>query len=167
MDSSKPTERPAAQGNPLLARWRQFRTESPYFQAKVGLTALYIAVVVLTVIVAPPAVAPWVCREERIDFGLSFKTAIEITNVSNGELDDIVVEVHGKAVEYNGAKVPGQWSSKPVSLPEGERVRLLAERLTDAQGVVAPGALETERVVLKHKGDKIAELVPERPAPAQ
>ena len=69
-------------------RWADFRQESPYFQGKVGLAAIYVVIVVLTIFLAPPRGDKWACTEERIPFGLAFKTALIISNLRNGDLDD-------------------------------------------------------------------------------
>ncbi|HEY4220281.1 MAG TPA: hypothetical protein VGO62_03045, partial [Myxococcota bacterium] len=57
-----------------LDRWADFRAESPYFQAKVGLGAGYVVIVLLTIMLAPPRGAYWTCTQEHLQFGLSSKT---------------------------------------------------------------------------------------------
>jgi hypothetical protein len=131
-----------------LERWSAFRAESPYFQAKVGLVAAYVVIVLLTVLLAPPKPEPWVCREERIPFGLSFKTAIEITNVTNGDLDDVTVEVRGNGIEFDGKKVPGVWQTKALDLVEGEKAKVLTEQLFDRNGANPPYSLDVETVTI-------------------
>lgn len=147
----------------LLERWGQFRAESPYFQAKVGLVGAYVVVVALTLALAPPDADPWVCREERLSFGLAFKTAVEITNVDNGDLEDVVVEVKGTGIEYDGRRVPGTWRTKPLTLVEGLKTKLLTEQLFDARGVSPPYSLEVDLVtVLDDDNEAVVSLVPDK-----
>lgn len=139
----------------LLDRWSRFRAESPYFQGKVGLVAAYVVVVVLTLVLAPPEAAPWICREERLSFGLAFKTAIEITNVDNGDIEDAVVEVKGVGIEYDGRKVPGTWRTKPLTLVEGLKTKVLTEQLFDARGVSPPYSLDVELVTIRDEDNAV------------
>lgn len=144
-------------------RWRAFRAESPYFQAKVGMVALYVVVVLLTVILAPPSAAPWKIEQKRIPFGLAFKTAVEITNVSNGDLADAVVEVRGKGIEFDGREIPGTWRTKPLVILEGLPTKIQTEQLLDDKGLSPPYSLVVE-VVTVYDDDKDV-LIRANPAP--
>ncbi len=130
-------------------RYQAFRDQSPYFQAKVGLAAAYVVVVLLTVLVAPPRGAVWQASQQRINFGLAFKTAITITNLRAGDLEDVVVEVKGTGIEFDGKKDPGTWRTKPLDMPEGKELQILTEQLFDDRGVNPPYSLvvDTVRVV--------------------
>lgn len=127
-------------------RWGAFRKESPYFQARLWLILAYLVIVVATVILAPPEGEHWQAKAVRLGFGLSFKTAIAVTNVDNGDLEGVVVEVRGEGVEFDGKKVPGMWRTKPVNLPEEVEVRILPEHLFDAKGVSPPYALSVSTI---------------------
>lgn len=143
----------------LEARWADFRAESLYFQARVGVLAAYAVVVVLTVLIAPPSKVPWRCVEDRITFGLSFKTIVEVTNVDNGELEDVLFEVKGTGVEYDGKRISGTWRTKPLTLEEGKKYTLLTEQLFDERGISPPFSLELQEVtVLEEDGERIAQL---------
>jgi hypothetical protein len=145
----------------LLDRWADFRAESPYFQAKVGLVAGYLVIVVLTLVLAPPSGPSWSIQEERLSFGLSFKTAVQITNFDNGTLKNVVVEVRGVGIEYDGRQVPGVWRTKPLTLKEGVRTAVLTEHLFDERGVSPPMSLNVHLVTIyDDDNDKILERTP-------
>lgn len=150
-----------------LERWQAFRAESPYFQAKVGLVALYIVVVVATLLLAPPSPEPWRVEVKRIPFGLAFKTALELTNVSNGDLEDVVVEVRGKGIEFDGRQIPGVWRTKPMTLIEDEEqpAKILTEQLADDKGVPPPYSLVVDTVTV-YDDDNEALVVLHPPPPA-
>ena len=146
-------------------RWQEFRAESPYFQAKVGMVALYVVVVLLTVLLAPPSAAPWKIEQKRIPFGLAFKTAIEITNVSNGDLEDAVVEVRGKGIEFDGREIPGTWRTKPLVIVEGLPTKIQTEQLLDDKGLSPPYSLVVDLVtVFDDDKDVLIRATPAPPA---
>ena len=136
-------------------RWGAFRAESPYFQAKVGMVAAYLLVVALTVLLAPPSSAPWDAKQQRIDFGAAFKTVLEITNADNGELEDVVIEVNGTGLEFDGRKVPGQWSTRPMTLIEGLPTKILTEQLYDKNGLNPPYSLVIETVTVRDDDNEV------------
>ena len=148
-----------------LEKWQAFRAESPYFQAKVGLVALYAVIVVATLLLAPPSEAPWRAEQKRIPFGLAFKTALEITNVSNGEIEDAVIEVAGKGIEFDGRQIPGVWRTKPMLLVEGLPTQVLTEQLADKGGVPPPYSLVVDRVTI-YDDDKDVLVVLHPPPPS-
>ena len=142
-------------------RWGAFRKESPYFQARVLLVLAYLVIVVATLVLAPPEGEHWRATAERLGFGLSFKTAIRLTNVDNGDLDRVVVEVRGQGVEFDGRKVPGVWRTKPLDLPEEADVKILTEQLFDAKGTSPPYALTVATVaVIDEDGDVLFSAAP-------
>jgi hypothetical protein len=137
----------------VQSRWQAFRQESPYFQLKVVLGLAYAVVVVLTVILAPPRGEKWAVAQERINFGLSYRTTLKITNMRNGDLDDVVLELRGNGIEFDGKKVPGTWHTKPIAMPEGKELLVNTEQLFDARGENPPYALDVDdaRVLDKKK----------------
>ena len=144
-------------------RWGAFRAESPYFQGKVGLVALYLVIVALTIVLVPPAGEPWAIRQERISFGLAFKTALEVSNNDSGDLEDVVLEVRGKGIEFDGKEIPGTWRTKPMLLIEGLPTKILTEQLFDAQGLSPPYSLVVDTVTVIDEDKDV--LVVLRPAP--
>ncbi|MCC7070594.1 MAG: hypothetical protein IT383_04685 [Deltaproteobacteria bacterium] len=141
-------------------RWGAFRKESPYFQARVWLIVGYVAVVLATVWLAPPEGEHWRATADRLGFGLSFKTAIRVTNIDNGDLEGVVVEVRGEGVEFDGRKVPGVWRTKPLTLPEEVEVTVLTEQLFDAKGASPPYALSVTTVSVIDDGEVLAAIRP-------
>ncbi len=141
-------------------RWGAFRKESPYFQARVWLILGYVAIVAATLWLAPPEGEHWRVKAERLGFGLAFKTAIVVTNVDNGDLDQVVVEVRGEGVEFDGRKVPGVWRTKPLQLPEEAEVTILTEQLFDAKGVPPPYALSVTSVSVIDDGEVLTTVTP-------
>lgn len=144
-------------------RWGRFRAESPYFQAKVGLVALYLVVVAVTIALVPPDREPWSVKQERIPFGLAFKTAIEIANFDSGDLNDVVLEVRGMGIEFDGKQTPGTWRTKPMLLIEGLPTKILTEQLFDSKGLSPPYSLVVESVTVVDDDHDV--LVVLRPAP--
>jgi hypothetical protein len=147
-DTLQGTAQEAARASQQWAteRWTTFRASSPYFQAKVGLVAAYVVIVALTLLLAPPPPVAWRVRQDRLNFGLSFKTFVEIENGDNGDLEDVVVEVVGKAIEFDGKERPGRWRTKPMALPEGVPTRVFSEQLADERGVAPPYSLVVDSV---------------------
>ncbi len=147
-------------------RWQAFRAESPYFQAKVGMVALYVVVVLATILLAPPSAEPWKIEQKRIPFGLAFKTAIEITNVSNGDIEDGTVEVTGKGIEFDGREIPGTWRTKPMLILEGLPTKIQTEQLLDAKGLSPPYSLVVDSVtVFDDDKDVLIRVNPAPPPP--
>jgi hypothetical protein len=146
-------------------RWQAFRAESPYFQAKVGLVALYVVVVLFTVLLAPPSAEPWKIEQKRIPFGLAFKTAVEIWNVSNGDIEEAVIEVRGKGIEFDGKEIPGVWRTKPLVLLEDEErpTKIQTEQLFDAKGLSPPYSLVVELVTVFDEDDVLVRISPPPP----
>jgi hypothetical protein len=125
-------------------RWRDFREESPYFQAKVALVVGYVAIVLLTLWLAPPTTVPWVIKPQRIDTGLGQRTAFLIRNDDAGTQRRVHLEVDGDAVGPDGRRT-GSWRSEPFDLPEGEDRQLQPEDVLDANKN-PPGAKEAIEV---------------------
>lgn len=147
-------------------RWQAFRAESPYFQAKVGMVALYVVIVLLTILIAPPSAAPWKVEQKRIPFGLAFKTAVEITNVSNGEIEDAIIEVRGKGIEFDGRQTPGVWKTKPTLLVEGLPTKILTEQLFDSRGLSPPYSLVVDLVTIYDDDKDVLLQISPPPPPA-
>jgi hypothetical protein len=103
-------------------RWRAFRATSSYFQARVAMVAAWIAVSVVTLILAPPPVAPFVVERRDVSFGAADRTEVLIVNQDAGDLDEAVIEVEGVERDFDGRPLPaGRWSTKPFALPQGTK----------------------------------------------
>ena len=142
----------------VQAKWAGFRAESTYTQARVGLVAAWIAVSILTVLIAPPAVQPWRVTQVRLSFGLAFKTALEIENANAGDQHDVTVEVTGRAIEFDGKETPGVWHTDKLDIPQarGAKVRILPEQLKGRKGAPSSYSLIIENVrILDDDGDPL------------
>ncbi len=146
----------AQQGKALLLdRWRGFREESPYFQAKVGLVAAWVVVSLLTLLLVPPTRATFVVEQKMINFGLAEKTTLIIANQKGGDLTRGVVEVTGTMIDFDGKKTPGRWATKVIAIPQGLKTTLATESFFDAKGGCPGYQLEIEQVVIKDDGDEV------------
>ena len=144
----------------LLDRWRAFREESPYFQAKVGLIAGWVLITVLTIIIAPPAPVEFIVEQKMINFGLAEKTTLIIFNQAGGDIDDGVVVVRGMQTDFDGKKAAGTWKSKTIAIPQGLKTTLSTESLFDDKGVNPGYQLQIENVTILDDGDEAWSGVP-------
>ena len=119
----------------LKERWTDFREESPYFQAKVGLVAAWLLISTLTIAIAPPATIPFIVEQQAIPFGASKKTILVILNQDGGDIPEGIVEVHGTLTEFDGKEIPGVWATKVVAIPEGVKTTLSTEKFFDKKGI--------------------------------
>lgn len=144
-------------------RWQAFREESPYFQAKVGLVAAWIAVSVLTLILAPPEPVPFIVEQKAISFGLATKTTLIVFNQDGGDLDEAVVEVSGVTVDFDGKQARGTWSTKPIALPEGLKTTLATESFFDRKGLSPGYQLDIDSVRILDDDDVLFAGPPQKP----
>jgi hypothetical protein len=142
-------------------RLQDFLAETPYFQAKVALVAAYVVIVLLTILIAPPADESIIITQRRINFGLSFKAAVEVHNLDEGDLEGVIVEAFGRAVEFDGKEKRGAWRTKRMDIFEGDKRVVLTEQLFDNEGVPAAYSLIPERVrIIDDDGDLLFDMVP-------
>lgn len=139
----------------VLERWRTFREESPYFQAKVGLVAAWLLISVVTIVLVPPAPHPFLVETKMLNFGLAEKTTLIIMNQAGGDLDAGVVEVSGTMTDFDGKKTPGRWATKVIAIPQGLKTTLSTESFFDAKGLNPGYQLQIDRVVIKDDGDEV------------
>jgi hypothetical protein len=142
----------------------EIKGRGPFFQAKLGVITGYVLVVLLTLALAPPGKPDWEVRQTRLSFGLSFKTALELTNADNGDLEDVIVFVSGKGIEFDGRQTPGTWRTKPMALPEGLATRIVAEQLFDDKGQHPPYSIVITSVKVLDGTDTLLDA-PVPPAP--
>jgi hypothetical protein len=138
----------------LLDRWRAFREESPYFQAKVGLVAAWLIIAVLTVLIAPPAPIDFVVEQKQLSFGLAERTTLIIFNQAGGDLDTAVVEVYGTQTDFDGRKAAGKWRTKTIAIPQGLKTTLSTESFFDDKGINPGYQLQIDRVIILDDGDE-------------
>lgn len=144
----------------LLDRWRAFREESPYFQAKFGLVAAWLLIAVLTILIAPPAPIDFIVEQKMINFGLAEKTTLIIFNQAGGDIDTGVVEVKGTQTDFDGKKAAGTWKTKPIPIPQGLKTTLSTESLFDDKGINPGYQLQIDHVVIYDDGDETWSGVP-------
>lgn len=143
-------------------KWSEFRAQSRFFQAKAAMVAAYVLVVVATVVLAPPAQAPWEVKVGRIPFGIAFKSFIEIKNLNAGSLDDLTMEVDGHFTDFDGTKKSGTWKKRIAALDEGTKIQLWPEDFRDLAGRSPANTLDVREfrllepdgdLVLRYRGD--------------
>lgn len=141
-----------------LRQMEEFKGRGPFFQAKAAVIAVYVVIVLLTLALAPPGTAAWSVAQTRLSFGLSFKTAVVVSNLDNGDLEDVVVVVTGKGIEFDGKERPGTWRTKTMTLPEGLPTKIVSEQLFDERGQNPPYALVVSRVSVLDGTDVLMEM---------
>lgn len=139
----------------LLDRWRAFREESPYFQAKVGLVAAWLVVAILTVLIAPPPPVEFIVEQKMINFGLAEKTTLIIFNQAGGDIDSGVVVVKGTQTDFDGKKAVGSWKTKTIPIPQGLKTTLSTESFVDEKGINPGYQLQIDTVVIYDDGDEV------------
>lgn len=138
----------------LLDRWRSFREESPYFQAKFGLVAAWLAIAVLTILIAPPAPIDFIVEQKMINFGLAEKTTLIIFNQAGGDIDTGVVVVKGTMTDFDGKKAAGSWKTKTIPIPQGLKTTLSTESFFDDKNINPGYQLQIDRVIILDDGDE-------------
>lgn len=136
-------------GTAVSDRWRDFREESPYFQAKVGLVAAWILVSIVTIVVVPPPTIPFVVEQQASSFGLSTKTTLIVFNADGGDLVNATVEVTGTVTEFDGKKTPGTFRTKPIAIAEGLKTTLSTESFSNGKGEHPGYQIHIDRVVIR------------------
>lgn len=139
----------------LLEKWRAFREESPYFQAKFALVGIWIVVSLLTILVVKPAVIPFVIEQQTYSFGLGTRTALNITNVDGGDLDEAVVEITGTLTEFDGRKTSGVWRTKKLIIVEGLKSTFGMELFRNDKGESPNTQVQIENVIIFDDGDQV------------
>ncbi|MDP2340732.1 MAG: hypothetical protein Q8O67_07235 [Deltaproteobacteria bacterium] len=139
----------------LIGRWRRFREESPYFQAKVALVLGWLVISIFTALVAPPPPETFIVETKMLNFGLAEKTTLIIFNQAGGDLDTAAVEVTGTMTDFDGKKTPGKWATKVIAIPQGLKTTLSTESFFDAKGVNPGYQLLIDVVVIKDDGDEV------------
>lgn len=146
----------ASQGkDALLDRWRAFREESPYFQAKVGLVGAWLLVSLLTFLIAPPSPVAFFVEQRVLSFGLAEKTALVIFNRAGGDLDTAVVTVTGTQTDFDGRQASGTWATKTIAVPQGLKTTLSTESFFDGKGINPSYQLKINHVLITDDGDEV------------
>jgi hypothetical protein len=132
----------------IAARWADFRAESRFYQAKAAMVAAYVAIVVLTFVLAPPSAVPWEVKVGKIPFGIAFKSFIELKDVNAGHHEDLLMEVTGAYSDFDGAQKRGTWKKKLASIDEGQKLQLWPEDFKDLNGRSPANTLVVEEMRL-------------------
>lgn len=147
----------------IVSRWEDLRERSVFYQARLGIIVLYAVVVLMTVIIAPPRVDDVEFRWGKVAFGASYKSYVEITNNDLGNIRDVVVEVSGSGLEFDGKRKNQVWATTVRTLAEGKATRLEHNVFKDAKErkYPAPADIDVTYVTLKNEdGDVIAKGKP-------
>lgn len=149
----------------VLAReaWTDFRRNSVYFQIKAGLVAAYVVVVLATLVLAPPAPPAFKLAVGHVPWGVGQRTYLDFDNLELGGLKDVVIEVHGRVIEFDGKESRGPWRMTLPRLSEGDTVRIWPEKLLSDQHRPAGDNLEIARVRVYPKDDPEDVLVDAAP----
>lgn len=171
-------ERPPAKSSALVERgkvlaaqararareaWIDFRRNSVYFQIKAGLVAAYVVIVLMTLVLAPPAPASFALTVGSLPWGVGKRTYVDLDNLDLGTLTDVVVEVQGRVIEFDGKESRGPWRMKLSRLKEGDTVRLWPEKLMTDQNRPAGDNLDVSRVRVYSADDPSNVLVDAAP----
>lgn len=154
-------DRVHSSGEWVQDRWGEFRARSGFYQARVAVVLAYLVIVVATVLFAPPSPPTYDVKVGEVPWGFSQRTYIDVTNLSLGDVEDAVVEVHGVVVEFDGKESRGPWKQAVKRLEEGQQVRVWPEGLFDAKKRPAGNNLKVSRVILRAGDDVLFDHVPE------
>lgn len=138
-----------------LEKWRDFREESPYFQAKFALVGAWILVSVVTIAVVRPDTIPFVVEQQTHSFGLSTRTTLLILNVDGGDLDEAVVEIGGTLTDFDGKKTMGIWRTKQVVLAEGLKATFEMDTFANDKGEVPNAQVQIDNVRVFDDGNEV------------
>jgi hypothetical protein len=145
----------AKAGTAVADRWREFREESPYFQAKVALVAAWLVVSVVTVVAVPPPTIPFVVEQQASSFGLSTKTTLIVFNADGGDLVNATVEVSGTVTEFDGKKTPGTFVTRPIVIAEGLKTTLSTEAFLNSKGEHPGYQIHIDHVVIRDEDQDV------------
>lgn len=151
----------------VIAReaWIDFRRNSLYFQAKAGLVVAYIGIVLATLILAPPSPPTFGAVTGSVPWGVGKRTFIDLDNYDVGNLKDVIVEVHGTVIEFDGKESRGPWRMRLARLSEGDTVRVWPEKLLSDNNRPAGDNLDVSRVRIYPADDPSDILVDAAPTP--
>jgi hypothetical protein len=136
-------------------RWQSFRATSVFFQARVAMVAAWLAISVVTLILAPPPVAPFLVERRDVSFGAADRTEVFILNQDAGDLANVVIEVEGVERDFDGrALPPGRWATKPFALPQGTNRTIATSDLADGSNH-SPGYQLDVTVLRIRDGDDV------------
>ena len=138
-----------------LEKWRDFREESPYFQAKFALVGAWLVISVLTIAIVPPDTIPFVVEQQTYSFGLGTRTSLNILNVDGGDLDEAVVEVTGTLTDFDGKKTAGMWRTKQLIIAEGPKTTLGMDQFTNDKGEIPNAQVQIDLVRILDDGDEV------------
>ncbi len=150
-----------------LEKWRDFREESPYFQAKFALVGIWVVVGIVTIAVVPPDTIPFVIEQQTYSFGLGTRTSLNILNVDGGDLDEAVVEVSGTLTDFDGKKTSGVWRTKQLVIAEGPKTTLGMDQFKNDKGEIPNAQMQIANVRILDDGDEVFAGAPTAPTKAK
>ena len=147
----------------VLEKWRDFREESPYLQAKFALVGAWIVVAVVTIAMVKPAIIPFVVEQQTYSFGLATRTSLNILNVDGGDLDEAVVEITGTLTDFDGRRTSGVWRTKQVIIAEGPKSTFGMDQFSNDKGEVPNAQVQIDNVRILDDGDEVFAGPPSAP----
>lgn len=139
--------------------WVDFRRNTIYLQLKVGLGAVYAVVVLLTLVLAPPAAVTFRASTGSLAWGMGKRTYLELENRDEGTLENVIVEVQGAMVTYDGTQKQGTWTVELPQLAEGEKVRFWPEQMRAPDASPVGDNLQIDRIRIVDAEDPTDEII--------
>lgn len=111
-----------------------FRRQTPYFKARVGVIAGFVFLVLMTLIIAPAPATPNPCDVRVVATDLSWKMVIEVSNESGSDFEALKVVVHGVQTTPDGSTKSGTWETEARRLGEDKKLLIEAKHLHSSTG---------------------------------
>lgn len=154
-----------------LARlFKDFREQSVYFKSKAAVVVGYVGVVVVSILVVPPAGEknPLDARVKVgfIDFASKEKTYVMVHNDSSKNWDSATITAVGVMVPSQGRNagqpVAGTWTIKD-RWRRGEKKELFLEKFKDSNGVPPEADAKVEQVTVDVDGVQYIKSLVKKP----
>ena len=128
-----------------------FKERTPFFKARLAVVAGYVVLVVLSLVLLPPAgeYNPLGAKVKvsSISFGSREKTFVELSNESDDRWEDATITIAGTCIR-NGTPIRGVWTTSQRFRP-GETRQLLPEKFKDAKGFRPELDVKVEKVTIQ------------------
>lgn len=111
-----------------------FKRQTPYFKARVGVVSGFAFLILFTFIIAPAPGVPDPCKVKVVATDLAWKMVVEVINESGSDHEQLQVVVHGTQESSEGVVQSGTWRTKKRRLSEDKRLLLDAKHLKDKKG---------------------------------
>lgn len=141
----------------LQDKWLEFRERSGFFQARVGIIAVYVVIVIATLTIFPVPAPSLEVKVQQVQFGLSERTKVVVKNLDLGRLRKADIVIYGHGAQIDGSTKAGKWKTrKDVLLPENEPLPLEGRDFRSESGRSAPASFTVDKLELYEDGDLIA-----------